>query len=402
MKVEEKYEEAKKMIKDAEAYQKLKSLDKNEEAKEFLKDKDAKYIKEIKDIKTMRKVKANLSKVENVLEVKEELITQINIIKEQIIEMDKLEKEIQKEEKDVKEKEDKWRELDKKIAKTKEPGEREKLISEQEKIKKEFADTTIEERKEIINEKMNTLNKKVSANSKEELARKSFELGRKVSMCNVAARGLLEGKNIGDIDLDKNIVGKKFDANEEIKRILKYSRENNKEKNEKIKEEKIEKLPEKISEKHMQGEKKETSLVDFYNFKEKHPILAKIPGLTKFVNFIKNKNINQQKNNIEEKEFYNSEAKSNKEEVAKGTTNKKTYIPREENEFKKFLKESAEKGMEEARKNTFAYKILQIKKEQARSQQNMKDELGIMQMRGKGSNIKPKKDSYSKRSGDER
>ena len=344
----------------------------------------------------MGKVKANLSKVENVLEVKEELITQINMIKEQIIEMDKLEKEIQKEEKDVKEKEDKWRELDKKIAKTKEPGEREKLISEQEKIKKEFADTTIEERKELINEKRNSLNKKVSANSKEELVRKSFELGRKVSMCNVAARGLLEGKNIGDIDLDKNIVGKKFDANEEIKRILKYSREKNKEQ----KEINIEELSKKIikeSEKHIKEEKIETGLIETYDFTKKHPILAKIPGLAKLVNSIKNKNSNKEKSiETNGKEGKNIETKQNKE------TNKKTYIPRDENEFKKFLKESAEKGMKEARKNTDAYERLQNNKVQAIQNQDIKDGIGIRNMQVSGSDIKDKNQSYSERSRDVR
>lgn len=395
MKVEEKYEEVKKMLEEAESYQKLRSLDKNGEAKEMLKGKDAEYVRQIKDIKKMRKIKSFLPKAANVLEVKSQLVSRINIIKEQIIEMDNLEKEIEKEEKAFNDQRKQWSDLDKKIAKAKEPEERAKLIEKQEKFKESFLkDGDVDERQQRIEEKRNILNKKMTGKSKEELAKESFELGKKVSMCNVAVRGLLEGKEIGDIDLDKNIKGKKFDSNDEIKRILKFSREKNKE--EKDKKQKIEQgeeiditdLEEKIinqSEELLKEQETGGALVEVYDFTEKHPNLARIPGLARIVNAIKNRKVNTEVEKAEVK-VKNKEVKQEKEE--KQEDSKKVYIPREENEFKKFLKESAEKGMKEASVNVIknSDKLKQMK-EDAMLRQDAKFLGG-------------KEKTYSQRSGD--
>lgn len=387
-----------------------------EELEKKLEGKDKKYLEGL-DENRLSKIKENMPKVANVLEVKEKLVNKIKEINEEIIRLDKLEKEElsrkdilkkaederQKLEKEKEELDKKWFEFDKKIRKAKNnPEEVKKIFEEQEKLKSVFEKNknAIEKNQKVFEENKKTINNKFNKTDKEKLAKKSFETGQKISMCNEAARELMNGKDIGDIQLDKSIKGRKFDANEETKRIISSYKKH------KVKQEQIH--TQQTEGAHVEGKTKENLNRNLPKPK-KETFFDKHPRIAAFVNKVKGLFVKKDvASDIDLEKIEQNILKSGKaiieEEKNEKNINEKLFIPNNNEEFKNFLRKSAEKGMKEASKeslkNSDAYAKLQVNKFNSISEQDRKEKETIDRMRKNGSNIKEKSKSYSERSGD--
>ena len=395
MKVEEKYEklvngELEVQIQDEKNFARLNEINKKysmgqttpeeeterAELSKLLEGKDKEYLRGL-DGKKLNKIKENLPKAKNVLDLKNEVIKQIKEIKEEIVRRDNLEKLNREAEKIKNEKENldrKWMELDKKIVKAKnQPEEQKRLIEEQENLKVDF-EKNEKDFNEIQQGFSSDVGKKTkfSGKNKEELASMVFELNAKSSMCNEAVRGLLNGKDIGDIEVDKNIKNKKFDANKELAQIVKSYR--NKEKMEKAIEGDFSEKIIKQTEKELENIEKygQEEIEDNENgekaIKEVSKFEQRFPRLAKMVNWVKEKFGKFRDNDKEENESFDIDEdknsgtdkgnSSNKKEEQKTNNieveeknNKNIYIPKSRESFVNMLRDTAEKGLEEANKN---------------------------------------------------
>ena len=367
-----------------------------------LKGKDLSYLKGLNKEELVR-IEANLPKVENVLRIKQELVAQIREIREEVLRIEMLEQaEKQRVELETKREniDKQWHDLDSQIAKTKEnTPERAKLIQEQERLKKEFANN---EKASLENQKVFAHNKeggksKLSGKNKEELARMSFDLGAKVSKCNEAARELMNGRDIGDIQLDRNVSNRTFNAQNELKRLISSGKKEQKE-NEELIESVVPNnglLPTKST--FLERHPRLLGIVNrVKNFWKKIKNDREQPENNSFTDRYKKANELLEKNKdksletiLEEKEKQNAELEKKlkdmeqkiirqlDEQVGEKDASKKTvYIPKDEKGFEEFLKDAAERGADEASKkartNSEAYARLQENKFKATIRQDAK------------------------------
>ena len=107
--------------------------------------------------------------------------------------------------------------------------------------------------------------------------------------------------------------------------------------------------------KKLENEKEEKALVEYKSFSERHPILAKIPFLAKIadkLNKSKNEKAMQENENNEKQndEVINDVAESLGKEVGKIIDEDSKEEKNQNEEFKKYLKDIADKGMDGIKK----------------------------------------------------
>ena len=260
MRVEKKYEILKngkldEEIQDEWAYSRIKEIDKKislglmtieeveerEELNKKIDGKDKEYLKNL-DGKKLKKIKDNMQKVENIFEIKNQIKEQIKQVKREII-------------------------------------------------------------NKYDSSNYKNTNSEYANKTNEELAKINFELGIKSSMCNEAIRGLLDGKNINNIKLDKNTKDKEFNSDEEIYNVIRFENE----------------IKNDIEE--------ENALLEISKFEQKYPVLSKI------INWFKTK-------------FWKKTTKNKEQPTLEETLNNRysfINIPKGIEEFGKLLRIAAEK-----------------------------------------------------------
>ena len=175
-------------------------------------------------------------------------------------------------------------------------------------------------------------------------------------VCN----NLMQGKSWEAIEVKldnwENYKGKKGQA-EELKNSVEHAetnREDNSQRNENDSEDK-ETSKEQVEELKGEEVKEEKALVEYKSFSERHPILAKIPFLAKIadkLNKSKNEKAMQENENNEKQndEVINDVAESLGKEVGKIIDEDSKEEKNQNEEFKKYLKDIADKGMDGIKK----------------------------------------------------
>ena len=396
-----------------------------------LKGKDIQYISNL-DLNKLLRIRDNLQKTYNILELKQSIVEQIKDVKNRLkvdenkkttLEQAKIRKiELEKEKEEIA---TRWSELDKQIVKAKNnPEEREKLVQEQEELKAKFSknEEEININRETIENNNNII---IDDVKKAELEEESFVLGRYISMCNEACRQLMNGENIESIEVDRNIKEQVFKGKGQMKKIKEASK--NKEKTETIvkdlknktlidNEEIIDGLEEKIIETAKKGigvkqkkekidfdeievidldkelEEEEQALVEKTSFAEKHPRLAKMINWVK--NFFKPKesieeNIEEYKEEIETK---NNEEQTKDEKIEE----EKSVQARRDEEFRQYLIAVAQKGREQTNRDIEQYRKEELKRRREEELKNMKKAA----MERQDEKFKNEQRRYSEKSGD--
>ena len=344
----------KKIKKWEEEYNKYQNGNMNSKKKELKNKVDSKTAsrEEYEELKKIVKIENNVPKVKNILELRGKLQKQSDEIKSEIAKIEDLQKankekesiekefsELEKEKKEIKQKQ-----KNPDLSEEEKKGLSEKLSKVNGKIEENNS-------KYVKNQKVFLDSKEVSKASKEELKKKSFVIGSKISKCNMVAGNLMKGLNWDAIEVKlDNWKDKKFTSKEKITDMAK---EDNVGKTEEIKEaegkikDSEKDLSEKIineTEKMLEEEnKEETAMTEVSEFAKKHPRLAKIG------NWFKENVVSRlKKEEKQEPKEENQEPKGENQET------------QTDNEFKKYLKEVAEKGMDQIKKDK-----LQQAKEQA-------------------------------------
>lgn len=364
---------------------------------------------EYDQMKKIEKVKSNISKVTNILELRTKLETRLSKLKDEKKQIDEHEATRGKTEKTIKEKEV---ELDK-LAKEKENVQKQlkngnlsskekielenklsKLESDMEKNNKDFADNhTILRTLKDRESKMGNL-----AERKPALDKNIIAISSKISKCNMVASNLMKGASWDSIDLKlENWKDRKLTSKEKITDKIKGE---NKEKTERINEskgkdnidlsEQIESTTEQILKE--EGTKREgatekenneeKSLQEISEFEKKHPRLARIGK------WIKSK-WNKIRGNKNQQEPKKEEEKDKKAEPVEVTGKANS----ERDEFRQYLKDVAEKGMKQADREK-----LDAAKERAYAERAQKDaEWKNKQMQSKKVSAQPEKEDSEER-----
>ena len=310
-----KWEEEYKQIKNGKLDVKMQELKQKVEQKKATKEEYNEYQK-------YQKVKENLGKVENILEFRKSLEKKKEQIDKELQnredlakipeQIEKLEKEFEKLEKDKEELQDKLKDPKLEAIDRSYLENKLKMVSAQiDANHKSYSDAHDELRKNVQK------NNRLSKISKTELDKQKRELSKKISKCNMVAANLLKGRSWDSIEVklddwkeytskEKTAIGKE-----------RAEKENSQEKAQNSKE------------KQEESESKE--MVEVSEFDRKHPRLAKIKNM-----FRKAKEkIFSKKNAEKAEEAKEQEAQEEKEK---------------DNDFKKELREIAERGMKEVRR----------------------------------------------------
>jgi len=276
---------------------------------------------EYKELQEIEKTINNIPKVQNVLELREQLQKELNEIKAEIARIQTL-KGANEEERVL---DDEVNKISAEISRVEKELKNKDLTPEQaEKLNQEYANLIA--KRDANNKKYQDIQKVFADNKKsssdklnemsmEELNSKAFELSTKISKCNMVANNLMRGLPWDKIELNlDNWKSRKFTTQEKISEKVKTGTEG--------KDVNVEELGEKI----ILETERQMSLTPKSDFEVKHPRLAKIKNwfkekFEKFKKFIV----------MDEEEIYNEEndSKENKD-----------------NEFKKYIKEVAEKGLD--------------------------------------------------------
>ena len=309
---------------------------------------------ELKEFKRLDLVKKNLTKVKNIMEYRDKLNHEREIIEGEIKRRQEA-RNLNKEKEDLeKENADLLLEMDEINSKLKQ-----KDLSEEDRKKLENDKKQSIEKRNKNNEKFldnqqkmeNNLsgdNKYMAKISDKELEEEKVLRSTKISKCNMACNNLMQGKSWEAIEVKldnwENYKGKKGQVDK-----LKNSIEKDNALKENVSQDKDEQ-----NEKQVDQEKEENLPVVYKSFSEKHPILAKIPFLAKIadkLNKKKNIQIKENKDREENNDLKDMESKI-AEEVGKiiDENNKENIEKNENNEFKNYLKEIADKGMDGIKK----------------------------------------------------
>ena len=309
-----------------------------------------------KEIESMEKIKGNISKVENILELREMLQNQKNEIEQEVNRRNEL-KNISKENDELEQEMGKiLKERDELKAKLKEKSLNDKDRKElSDKLTKNIENTVSNNEKFSINSTKleNAVNAKKSELSEldiAELDEKAIQLSTKISMCNIACNNLMKGyswKSV-EVKIDAYNNEKLTPKDKKVEKVVKSIKNSiNKEKNDEVIENSA---IIRIDIEKEENYNEENALTEVSEFDQKHPMLAKIKNW--FKNRFGKEETTQEpepKTNVEPKTEKVVEQPKN-EEVQKVEVNQK-------DEFKKYLREVAEKGMstiEQDRINTEA------------------------------------------------
>ena len=321
---------------------------------------------ELKEFKRLDLVKKNLPKVKNIMEYRDKLNHEREIIdgelkrREEARNLNKERADLEKENadlllkideinsklksKDLSEEDRKKLENDKKQNIEKRNKNNEKFLDNQQKMENNLSGD----------------NKYMAKISDKELEEEKVLRSTKISKCNMACNNLMQGKSWEAIEVKldnwENYKGKKGQA-EELKNSVEHAetnREDNSQRNENDSEDK-ETSKEQVEELKGKEVKEEKALVEYKSFSERHPILAKIPFLAKIadkLNKSKNEKAVQENENNEKQndEVINDVAESLGKEVGKIIDEDSKEEKNQNEEFKKYLKDIADKGMDGIKK----------------------------------------------------
>lgn len=313
---------------------------------------------EKKEYRKLIKIKEKMPQVENVVEYRDKLKEELeqikkemsirNSLKEATDKRDKLEKEIA-------EYQDKYEKINKKLKnKDLADEERRKLEAEKTEISEKMPRAQ-EERDKVEDTLTKALGEKreLSTLEEQEISEKMFEKQTKISKCNLVAKNLLNGLNWEQIDIKlDNWKDKKFTSKDD--KLSKDIEEAKKEREEKVNNFKLE-IKEEIDD--LDKEEKTENNKPAITFADKHPRLAKIG---KFFRNIINRFSNKEKEEIKEEKI-----EETKVEKAEGTEIEKaeeTKVENVEKSFKEYIKEIAEKGMNEIKKEELQAKLVEMRK----------------------------------------
>lgn len=317
---------------------------------------------EYKEFQAIEKTISNLPKVQNVLELRDKLQKELDEIKVEIARIQTV-RVANEEERTL---EDEVNKISAEISRVEKELKRKDLTSEEsEKLKQEYANLMA--KRDDNNKKYQNVQKIFADNKKsnsdklnkmsiEELNAKSFELSTKISKCNMVANNLMQGLSWDRIDLKlDDWKSRKFTAKEKISEKVKTETEGKDIdidglENKIIKETKrqIGKKSNEIDDTELVDELEELGMIP--DFDTRHPRLAKIKNWFK-----------EKFKKIKDFIVMDEESLENNDEEI-GDNNEETKDT--DNEFKKYLKEVAEKGMDgikaekqiEARKKQAEYK----------------------------------------------
>lgn len=331
-------------------YEQLKNSNLDQELKQLANKVKEKTIssEEYKKYNRLLKIKQNMPKIENILEYRDVLINDSKEIEKEIVKREQLEtakKENEKLENSLTEMLKEKGELQKKLKKAEKPEEK---IEIEEKIKK--IDSTINENNSEFKKNQHIINngkEMEDSNLMEELQKAKENTMTKISKCNMVANNLIRGLSWSSIEvnLDKWKERKYTTGKEDSKKIKKKKEARKSEgKDEKRPIEGVKKIVQNIGKKIEQyneinnltdfeeepKKKKENNKdnklpVEVSEFDKKHPRIAKM------------------------KNWFKKIFKSDKE--TKTTTEEIKELKGEREDFKKYLKEIAEKGYEQVEKD---------------------------------------------------
>ena len=297
-----------------------------------------------KEIESMEKIKGNISKVENILELREMLQNQKNEIEQEVNRRNEL-KNISKENDELEQEMGKLlKERDELKAKLKDKSLNDKDRKElSDKLTKNIENTVSNNEKFSINSTKleNAVNAKKSELSEldiAELDEKAIQLSTKISMCNIACNNLMKGYSWKSVEVKIDAYNNKklTPKDEKVEKVVKSIKNSiNKEKNDEVIENSA---IIRIDIEKEENYNEENALTEVSEFDQKHPMLAKIKNW--FKNRFGKEETTQEpepKTNVEPKTEKVVEQPKN-EEVQKVEVNQK-------DEFKKYLREVAEKGM---------------------------------------------------------
>ena len=300
---------------------------------------------EYDELKQIKKVSANIEKVSNIIEYKYEIEKQINEIKEEI----KLREETANRTKQLDEITKEGEEINKELAildlkkdmllkgsKGLSPEEKEKNNKEIEEINEKIAENNskyIKNQEKLTNlpeEKNTRRNNKFSGIETEELNKRIFDLSTKVSKCNMIAGNLMKGMSWDNIELKLDQwKDKKYTSKEKIR--------------EKAEIDLGVKSLVNGTDKKIQEYKGNGEITEIPEFFKKHPKIYEFvrnhPRIQKAYNYLSEKFGNRKEEIEETKETEELEKPEEKVEPIKV-----------EDDFKKRIKEIAEKGIKEVRK----------------------------------------------------
>lgn len=340
------------------------------------------------DYKQMQKienVKANISKVTNILELRNHLQDKLKKLKDEKKKIETLEAQeenIAKADKEAKKLEEELNKI---------TGEKEKIqkdlknpdLSADEKAKleqnlveldgkiKENNDKFSNNQKILDGKNSNVSNKEKFATHKKSVEKDIIGVSSKISKCNMVANNLMQGASWDSIDLKLENWKERYTSKEKIVEKVKGTSKEDVQKENTSKgidneenidlSQKIEATTEELlKEKEEDKDKEEKSLQEVSEFEKKHPRLAKIGKWFKDKwNKIRGNKNKEEKDNKDEKGKVEEE-KTEQEETQSSDNNR--------DEFRQYLKDVAEKGMKQT-----AREKLDAAKEKAYAERAQKD-----------------------------
>ena len=338
---------------------------------------------ELETLKNFEKIKGNIEKVTNILELRYKLLKQEKEIKDELARISK-EKDLQQEIKKLEEKRVKNdRKQDDIMAELKNPNlseqDKKAKTAELQKLKLEMQENNhnfAENHKNLLaNQK--TKNLKFSVMNEEDLKKKAFDIGTKISKCNMVGNNLMKGLSWDNIELKlENWDKKKLKSSEKITDKVDSLDKNKTPKN-------VEKNIDldKLGDKIVEQTEKQFSREDLKNLIEADEFTTKHPRLVQIRNFFKDrwngiKNIFRRNNdNMKKNTDKKDVAKEQEENIPEKTETKR-------DEFTKYLRDVAEKGMqatgkeklEQAKQQAYKRETEKYGKDYAEKSYHMEDE----------------------------
>ena len=342
--------------------------------------------KEYNEFKRLSNIKNYfLPQVKNLLELREKLEEDREIIKAEQDRRNNLKEDQKENEKLEKENEELLLEYDNLLSKGKD-----KNLSEEEKNEIEEKKKENIEKRNINNAEFLLIQNKMKKGIKgrrinviefetdKGLEERLISLSTKISKCNMVCNNLMNGKSWKEIDIKldnwEKYSGKKEDINKMKNAVS--TNENNKDSvvinAEKAQQDNENNDPEKDEEKP--EEDKSKLPVEYKSFAERHPILAKIPFLAKIVDKINNKK--QPLNSEEEIEKISEDIGQQVQEMMEENENNA-----KNDEFKKYLRDVAEKGLEGIEEEKYWNKINEEHERRMRAKEEKAERIEMARMK---------------------
>ncbi|MCI8411089.1 MAG: hypothetical protein HFJ40_01300 [Clostridia bacterium] len=312
---------------------------------------------EYNEYKKIEKIKSNIPKVANIVELRDTFKKEYDDIKGELARIENI-KNARKEENAL---EDELNKINEQISKVEKQLKR-KDLNKDDKDKLEKEHTDLLNKRNDNNKKYQDVQKmfednRVAKNAKlnkmstiEELNKEAFELSTKISKCNMVANNLMQGLNWNTIELRlDNWKAKKYTNSEKTSEKSKKDNEIDLD----ALGQKIMNQTKKIIKDRENNDDIDIDDIDYIDDKEEKGLTVKSqfdikhPRLAKMKDWFKDKfrNITGKNKSKEEKSENNEEQKVSKD-----------------NEFKNYIRQVAEKGMDEVKKEQIEDKRRQLQK----------------------------------------